>query len=176
MTESESNFTDLVEQAISHSLLNFEALHLGTLAGFALGVDDDLMTIFDVCSDRSFFEKPPYPEAAYLFVEWPFAGRSGAFDAVKAEMRERFNAAETAGYNENIEAHVVSTFGCLVEALRRTRQAGRLKAEVLLIVGSTDPSDFSVSLMLKAVKLLNTPQLYQAFIKAQGRLPDGVNP
>jgi len=123
----------------------------GTLAGYAILTDDDLITIFGVATS---VERAASVEPAlrYSAVEWPYGYKFDPFERARAELNNSYESHEHGSHSE----HVSACFNSIVSALKLLRESNVLDVDCLLYAGSTDPSHRMELMEIESVHLLNS--------------------
>jgi hypothetical protein len=138
------------------------------LFGFALCVDDDLRTLYQVSCTRPWVRERDagYPGVGFIYVEW----QDSANDVLFEPLSRRFAALADEAYRSDVEWAKArdGRFESLVLALKDCRDEGRFAADTLLCVGSTDPSEHLEALAMRAVDRLNSRTVADQFAKHLG--------
>lgn len=150
--------------AIRHAVAEFRREHpIGDLFGFALCVDDDLRTLYQVCCTRQWVHDRDgdYPGIGFIYVEWEDSADEALFEPLSqrlATLADAPHSSDAAWANERD-----GRFESLVLALKDCREDGLFAPDTLLCVGSTDPSAHLEALAMTAVDRLNLPLVADQF-------------
>jgi hypothetical protein len=154
-----------VQQAVAE-LRNEQPIE--ELFGFALCVDDDLRTLYQVSCTRQWVcaHDEAYPGIGFISVEW----QDSASDTLFEPLSRRFANLADDAYRSDAEWAKArdARFESLVLALKDCRDAGLFAADTLLCVGSTDPSEHLEALGMQAVDRLNLRTVADQFAKHLG--------
>ena len=137
------------------------------LFGFAIGTDDDVMSIYNAACTQSWVQEnsKDYESVGYIFTEWVQSGNEKLFDAAYDLILSHY---EDEKHDADFGKFRDIRFESLVRALKECRDEGIFDENTLLVVGSTDPSDYLEELEMRAVDLLNNKSVADKFAKALG--------
>ena len=132
------------------------------LAGFALGTDDDVSSLFAVvCSKQWVAENGK--KMGLQFNEWSDYMAESEFNKVS---RQLFDI--STNHNMSDDEWLLmrdKLFELIVQEFVRAKKQYRINDDVFLCVGSTDPSDYMLSLELNGVQQLNNKLITQSYQK-----------
>jgi Domain of unknown function (DUF4303) len=126
------------------------------LHGFALCIDDDVMTLYSAACTQSWvsLREPDYGGIGYIYVEWDQNAGDSHFDSISSTV---------AAMADDDRSSPEQRFEAIVLALQDCRNEGLFDADTLLCCGSTDPSNEMELLAMRAVDRLNTTATADAF-------------
>lgn len=169
MSEYDELAKMVAEAASSSILLLKSARPAEHISGYALCTDDSLSTLFHVATSREFCAKSPIRDVQFLAIEWPYDEGRDLFDEPYARLSALHKKARA---SEAFASHLESSFAALQGALLSLRKNNLVDQDVLLVVTSTDPGRWSRRRTVEAVRKLNSAELFQRWVAAQGNLGD----
>ena len=160
MTEIE-NLRPQLHAAIDAGLTQLApSIENGDLAGFAIGTDDDVGSLFAVACTRKWLSANG-EDVKFQFNEWEEYVPEETFNTVSRILFDlsTSNFIPTKRWPEFRDR----LFGIIVEELAMARLDHRVRDDVFMCVGSTDPSDHLLDLELSAVRQLNCEPVVRAY-------------
>jgi hypothetical protein len=158
---------DEIERAYSEIQKKYE---LENIHGFALGTDDDVMTLFHVLCTSNWLEKEEArlndEDIGYIFVEWQeSAGENLFLDISKMFRKESERDYKT---NEDWAIARDKRLLSISFALEEVRKRKLFKEQTFLCFGSTDPSTYIEKLEWVEIQRYNVESNVKRYAKAMG--------
>jgi hypothetical protein len=159
MSPHDPELVRAILDAIPATLAAIARTHPGErLTGYALGTDDDLMSVLQVAITTAEFD--------FCLVDWPYEDRTRHLDEVHARLRASYDAATV---DQTFAEHVQRSFASLVEALAVARAEGQFDEDVFLDVASFDPDPHRDAMEEAAIVRLNSPLVVRRWREAHLR-------
>jgi len=135
------------------------------LAGYAFCTDDDLGTLSAMFATKEFLDRSN-EHMPFVPVDWPLSDATDSLDDANSLLMQA-SLDQPNGY----EAHVRTSFACLVEVLQELKEAGTFDGGVVLQVTSTDPGPLLRELADEAIFLLNNKATQDAWRRTMNWKP-----
>lgn len=164
-------FTNLIINEIEKASIEIDKqFGLENIHGFALGTDDDVMTLFHVLSTSNWVKTEAvrlnYDDIGYVFVEWQETVGENLFSDLSKMFREE--SEKDYGTDDDWALARDKRLLSISFALEEVRNRKLFKEQTFLCFGSTDPSPYIEKLEWDEIQRYNLETNINKYSKAMG--------